>query len=615
MDLSFQEAFNILDLRKGASAEEVVNSYKRLALEWHPDKHNQSELSFNKFSKINNAFRRLTVADEVEHSKPLPKEKMFQIFEDVYIKKKTFAAKLTGHTIPSNTEKNKKKDDFIAAQLEKEKNNICLPPKVEDEKVATTDEEVEKNEANLSDEEEERRKTAEKRRAKKKRRKEAKKLEKEKISQQNKDVVPPTESNVTTSQFSRMLAENIDSGEIVNPGHYNKNNQESFISKDVKNAPEVKAETQEVDPLILQSRCLATRGNELASDENYIAAVEQYSEAIKINSKDFRFYGNRSYCFDKLGLFSKALADAEKAIKLNPEWSKNYHRKGRALAGLKQYVEAESLFETVLKMDNDCEEAKQELQRVRLEQLMDMGFTKLQAEVAIIQHKSVSAALDALLQAPKTRGGAAAPSSSDVYVSDDENQASPISTQKMQQPQLQLHRPILDIKLDPSNPERLKSLWVGNISKDVEEAALKRLFSPFGVVVSVKKKPDTYYAFVVFSDEASAGHAMRALQGVLFGGQKLYIRFPGKTATNSHPNNNPIVIKKGASNPPISDVPLSWLASSSGIPPLTKPKGPVNGNECYFWRTTGCSYGDNCKFKHAPENKGIDRKPWQTATA
>ena len=42
-----------------------------------------------------------------------------------------------------------------------------------------------------------------------------------------------------------------------------------------------------------------------------------------------------------------------------------------------------------------------------------------------------------------------------------------------------------------------------------------------------------------------------------------------------------------------------------------KVSGPVNGDECYFWRTTGCLYGKNCRWKHLPESKGRDRKPWQ----
>lgn len=43
-----------------------------------------------------------------------------------------------------------------------------------------------------------------------------------------------------------------------------------------------------------------------------------------------------------------------------------------------------------------------------------------------------------------------------------------------------------------------------------------------------------------------------------------------------------------------------------------KLKGPVNGDECYFWRTTGCQFlNGKCRYRHVPEHKGIDKKPWQ----
>ena len=40
------------------------------------------------------------------------------------------------------------------------------------------------------------------------------------------------------------------------------------------------------------------------------------------------------------------------------------------------------------------------------------------------------------------------------------------------------------------------------------------------------------------------------------------------------------------------------------------PKKPVapNTNECYFWRTTGCYFGENCHYLHIKKNRGIDLK-------
>lgn len=48
-----------------------------------------------------------------------------------------------------------------------------------------------------------------------------------------------------------------------------------------------------------------------------------------------RFFGNRSYCYCCLELYSQALTDAERSIQLDPGWPKGYFRKGNALMGLK----------------------------------------------------------------------------------------------------------------------------------------------------------------------------------------------------------------------------------------------------------------------------------------
>ena len=43
-------------------------------------------------------------------------------------------------------------------------------------------------------------------------------------------------------------------------------------------------------------------------------------------------------------------------------------------------------------------------------------------------------------------------------------------------------------------------------------------------------------------------------------------------------------------------------------PSTSKVTGPVNGDECYFWRTSGCAFGDKCKYAHVPGNKAVDLK-------
>lgn len=59
---------------------------------------------------------------------------------------------------------------------------------------------------------------------------------------------------------------------------------------------------------------------------------------------------------------------------------------------------------------------------------------------------------------------------------------------------------------------------------------------------------------------------------------------------------------------------LCLLSLSSSSLARPRRRGPVNGDECYFWRTTGCHFGDKCRYKHIPDQKGKDRKPWQPWT-
>lgn len=48
-----------------------------------------------------------------------------------------------------------------------------------------------------------------------------------------------------------------------------------------------------------------------------------------------RLFGNRSYCYEQMLEYEKALNDADIALSMNPKWIKGLYRKGKALVGLK----------------------------------------------------------------------------------------------------------------------------------------------------------------------------------------------------------------------------------------------------------------------------------------
>ncbi|XP_064095440.1 stress-induced-phosphoprotein 1-like isoform X2 [Macrobrachium nipponense] len=362
-----------------------------------------------------------------------------------------------------------------------------------------------------------------------------------------------------------------------------------------------------LDTLVLQSRQLAIRGNEAANVGQYTVAVRLFTEAIRLDPNDHRFFGNRSYCYDQLGQHEKALKDAEKAIRIAPQWPKGHYRRGTSLRGLGKYIDAESAFEEVLRLDKGCQEAQEEIRKVRIVRLVEMGFTERQANSAIRKYTNVQPALDALL------AGEFKETLDDVFYSDEEDDF----VKRVKVPQTSK-----DVKMNPKNPEGLTSLWVGNVLPEVTEKMLSQLFSKKGHVTSVRLLKEKYCAFVNYADKEAAGRAMETLQGHDLCGQKLLIKFPDNPIVNGTQNvifrkTKPPVVRSNtkpngvasgiAVSPPATQVQNTAQSQSNG----SKLKGPVNGDECYFWRTTGCVFGDSCKHKHIPNHKGIDKKPWQ----
>lgn len=74
---------------------------------------------------------------------------------------------------------------------------------------------------------------------------------------------------------------------------------------------------------------------ETFSQGNLDMSVEYFTDAIKHNPQEFKLFGNRSFCYEKMQQYDKALTDAEIALSLNPTWTKGLYRKGKALVGLK----------------------------------------------------------------------------------------------------------------------------------------------------------------------------------------------------------------------------------------------------------------------------------------
>ncbi|XP_036804981.1 uncharacterized protein LOC110487250 [Oncorhynchus mykiss] len=444
-------------------------------------------------------------------------------------------------------------------------------------------------------EEEKTRKRAERRRAKRKRQKERKKLEKEKSADAEQEgeaseseseseeeeverVVPPAKNKPTPpltvsgnksnrqppvrtpeeepewdvrSAFVANAASHIRPKARTSAGHASRENKENESRT---------SEVESSDPVKKKGASLTEKGIQLFKQGQYSQAVDMFSEAIHCDPKDHRFFGNRSYCYWCLELYPSALSDAQRSIQLAPDWPKGYFRKGSALMGLKRYGEAEGAMQQVLKLDQDCEEASIELFNCKVLQLMDLGFEEGQSVLLLEKFTTVQAALGS---------------------------------------------PEADRVVDLSSPEDstgspCPSLWVGNVTVDLTEKHIWDLFKTCGEIESIRVLHERFCAFVNFKNANMAARALERLQGVELESTRLVIRYPDRWMQRTPP-----------SPQRTNSIGLNTSSASQYDSTGTRRMAPINGDECFFWRTTGCFYGDRCRFKHKPDQRGRDRKPWQ----
>uniref|UniRef100_A0A3Q3L9N6 RRM domain-containing protein n=1 Tax=Mastacembelus armatus TaxID=205130 RepID=A0A3Q3L9N6_9TELE len=258
-------------------------------------------------------------------------------------------------------------------------------------------------------------------------------------------------------------------------------------------------------------------GNKFANSGDLNSAVKYFTDAIKYNPTEYKLFGNRSFCFEKMQEYEKALADAELCLGLCSGWVKGLFRKGRALAGLKRYEEAAQAFKEVLKLDSSYAEAAQELMRVQITQLMEYGFTREQSSNALIIHGTVKKSLEVLMKLnhqPVLKNRALGPVQN---MSNDQCTAKPIPTYCVK-----------SSRDHNGPPPELFPVWVGNLIHPVPDSAITNLFSKVGDVYSVKVLISKRCAFVNFTKQEYCDKAIRCLHGVELNGVRIAVRYPDR---------------------------------------------------------------------------------------
>ncbi|GAA6224882.1 uncharacterized protein LOC108876600 [Lates japonicus] len=340
-----------------------------------------------------------------------------------------------------------------------------------------------------------------------------------------------------------------------------------------------------------RSRELASTGNRLAASGQYEMAVKCFTDAIKFNPKEFRLFGNRSLCYERMQQYENALRDADLALSMEPNWIKGLFRKGKALCGLKRYYEASLIYREVLKVDSSSAEATQELKRAQTLHLMEMGFNWAQSTEALKTHATLEGAVEALFGGDCNQGCGDAGARKDnidqpVVQEEDDDDGEWIVLQtsrpRMQQVRESDARAQSRSKSQSPTPfsrnsvkPELFSIWVGSLAPAVTYAILHELFSRVGAVYSIKMLLEHQCAFVNYTKKEDCERAIQAFNGMVVEGAPLSVRYPSKGA---------------------------------GFGPGLYKK------ECFFWRTTGCTRQD-CTYRHIPEHKNIDKDKFTSRLA
>ncbi|KAM6202774.1 dynein axonemal assembly factor 4 [Rhynchocyon petersi] len=118
---------------------------------------------------------------------------------------------------------------------------------------------------------------------------------------------------------------------------------------------------------------LKDKGNKLFATENYLAAINAYNLAIRLNNKIPLLYLNRAACHLKLKNLHKAIEDSSKALELlTPPIPDNANarikahvRRGTAFCELELYVEGLLDYEAALKIDPSNKIVQSDAEKIR----------------------------------------------------------------------------------------------------------------------------------------------------------------------------------------------------------------------------------------------------------
>ncbi|XP_071611229.1 dynein axonemal assembly factor 4 [Heliangelus exortis] len=152
--------------------------------------------------------------------------------------------------------------------------------------------------------------------------------------------------------------------------------EEEWLRKQAEARRTINADLSELEDLKEEERnpdWLKDKGNKMFATGNYLAAVNAYNLAVRLNNKLPLLYLNRAACHLKLRNLHKAIEDSSKALELlTPPVPDNENarvkahvRRGTAFCQLELYTEGLQDYEAALKIDPKNKTIEKDAEKIR----------------------------------------------------------------------------------------------------------------------------------------------------------------------------------------------------------------------------------------------------------
>ncbi|EKF37776.1 small glutamine-rich tetratricopeptide repeat protein, putative [Trypanosoma cruzi marinkellei] len=117
---------------------------------------------------------------------------------------------------------------------------------------------------------------------------------------------------------------------------------------------------------------IKNKGNELMGMAKYKEAIAYYTKSIEMEPENHVFFANRAAAHTHLKDYDSAVIDCERAIAINPNYSKAYSRLGTSLFYQEKYARAVDAFAKACELDPTNDRYKEDLKQAE-EKLKLMG--------------------------------------------------------------------------------------------------------------------------------------------------------------------------------------------------------------------------------------------------